>query len=65
MELNQKQADLIKNNNIVVLATTNKTGQPRAIFVAEVEIDKTKKDQIVITDNLMNITKIISWKITR
>lgn len=54
MRLTQKQADLLKRRKIVVLATSNLQGKPRAIFV---EVNKAKGDQIIITDNEMVTTK--------
>lgn len=54
MQLTEKQSDLLKRQNIVVLATSDNKGQPRAIFV---EINKVEDDKIIFTDNEMEVTK--------
>lgn len=54
MILTTDQVRLIEGNNIIVLATANKYGQPRAIL-AEANVVQERK--IVITDNQMSITK--------
>lgn len=50
MELNQKQLELLARRNLVVLATTDKDCQPRAIIV---EANKAEKDRLIITSNQM------------
>ena len=55
MTLTVDQQKLIEGNNIVVLATANKYGQPRAIFMG---YPKCMDNKIVLVDNFMNITKI-------
>ena len=48
--LNEKQIELLKNQSYVALATSDKNGQPRAIFV---EVNMAKNDSLIITDNFM------------
>lgn len=55
MNLTTEQIGIIEENKLVVLATTNKYGQPRAIFVG---YPKCLGGKIVLVDNFMNITKI-------
>ena len=52
--LTDDQLNFFKENNIVVLATANKDGQPRAILV---EANKTENDKIIVTDNEMEMTR--------
>jgi predicted pyridoxine 5'-phosphate oxidase superfamily flavin-nucleotide-binding protein len=54
MELTEKQLELLSRRNLVILATANLDGEPRAIIV---EINKTDKDKLVITDNEMGQTR--------
>lgn len=54
MTLTNKQIDLLKRRKIVVLATSNLQGKPRAIFI---EVNQAENNQIIITDNEMIITK--------
>jgi uncharacterized pyridoxamine 5'-phosphate oxidase family protein len=54
MDLTRKQINLLKKNNLVVLATADISGRPRAIFV---EVNGLDKGKIVITDNQMRKTK--------
>lgn len=54
MTLTTDQERLIEGNNIVVLATADKYGQPRAVLV---ETNVVQGNKIVITDNQMNITE--------
>jgi uncharacterized pyridoxamine 5'-phosphate oxidase family protein len=49
-----KYKSFIKKNKIVVLATADSDGQPRAIFA---EVNKVEDDQIIITDNEMDVTR--------
>lgn len=51
--LTQKQIKLLNKNRVVVLATADKRGQPRAIFV---EVNKIEKNCLIITDNEMKTT---------
>jgi predicted pyridoxine 5'-phosphate oxidase superfamily flavin-nucleotide-binding protein len=52
-KLNQKQIDLLNKQKIIVLSTSDKNNQPRAIFV---EANKIEDDKIIITDGAMKIT---------
>lgn len=54
MQLTDKQIDLINRQKLAVLSTANLGNEPRAVFV---EINKTNGDELVITDNHMEITK--------
>lgn len=54
MELDEKQLDLLTRRNLVVLATSNPDGKPRAIIVGA---NKAENDKIIITDNEMDITR--------
>jgi len=54
MKLTEKQLDLLSRRNLVILATSNSGGEPRAIIV---EANKAEKDKIIITDNQMGITR--------
>jgi len=54
MELNQKQIELLGRRNLVILATTDKNCQPRAIIV---EVNKAEKDKLVITSNQMIVSE--------
>jgi len=53
-KLTSKQLELLNRRKIVILATSSKQGQPRAIFVETNRIDNNK---IIITDNEMKNTK--------
>jgi len=53
MNLTEKQIDLLKRRNIVVLATANLQANPRAVLC---EVNKIADDKIIITDNEMTIT---------
>lgn len=53
MTLTVDQQKLIEGNNIVVLATANKYGQPRAVLV---KVNVVQGNKIVVTDNRMNVT---------
>lgn len=54
MKLATKQIDLLKRRKIVVLATADLKGKPRAIFV---EVNQVKDNKIIITDNEMVVTR--------
>lgn len=54
MKLTKKQEAFVLKNNVVILATADKKGQPRCVFV---ECNKAKGEELVITDNCMKITK--------
>jgi len=53
MELTEKQSDLLKRRNLVVLATASLDNQPRAVIV---EVNKAEGDRLIITDNEMGET---------
>jgi len=52
--MNKNQISFLQKNPIIVFTTTNKKWQPRSIFV---EFSKINKDEIIITDNFMKISK--------
>ncbi len=54
MTLTTDQEKLIEGNNIIVLATADQYGQPRAVFMG---YPKCINHRIVLVDNFMNITK--------
>jgi pyridoxine/pyridoxamine 5'-phosphate oxidase len=54
MELSQKQKDLLCRRNLVVLATADEERQPRIIIV---EVNKTEKNELIITSNQMVISE--------
>lgn len=54
MQLTEKQSELLNRRKIVVLATSSKEGNPRAIFV---EANRVDSDKIIITDNEMKGTR--------
>ena len=54
MKLSEKQLDLLKRRNLIVLATSDLKGNPRAIIV---ELNKVEDNKIIITDNQMEKTK--------
>ncbi|HNR81783.1 MAG TPA: pyridoxamine 5'-phosphate oxidase family protein, partial [Candidatus Pacearchaeota archaeon] len=54
MELTEKQELFLQQNSLAVLATADLENQPRAIFV---EINSVNKNELVITDNEMQLTK--------
>lgn len=54
MQLNKKQLELLNRRKLVVLTTSNKDGEPRAIIV---EVNRVEGHKIIITDNEMRATK--------
>lgn len=50
MEFSGKQTELLNRRKIIVLATSDLEGKPRASLV---EVNKVENDKIVITDNEM------------
>ena len=52
--MTEDQIKFILQHRTVILASADKTSRPRAIFV---EVNKADKEEIVITDNEMKITK--------
>ncbi len=62
MELTEKQELFLQQNSLAVLATADLENQPRAILVG---INSVNKNELVITDNEMQLTKIICWRTPR
>lgn len=54
MKLTEKQLELLKRRNLVVLASADLSGKPRAIIA---EVNKAEGNKIIITDNEMEVTK--------
>ncbi len=54
MDLTKQQIDLLNERKVVALATSGVNAVPHVIFV---EVNLADKDEIIITDNQMELTK--------
>ncbi len=54
MNLTKQQIDLLNERKVVVFATSGVNAVPQVVFV---EVNSADKDEIVITDNQMELTK--------